>query len=88
MIWIFVGVAISFFIYIYIIVTDYLIYRRLNRLTDQLIGDEEMPIGDKRINLSRIAVNCMRLSSQSLVWSRKYDLIISKIKGYLVIAKL
>lgn len=77
------SVVISSICLIYIITDDYLTYRRLNKLTDKLIGDKEMSSEDKLKNLCWMRKNCNYFSSQSLVCSRKCDAIVTKIESYL-----
>ncbi len=65
------------------VVNDYLIYKRLNKLADKLINDKDMSYDDKLINLCWLSKNCSRFSARSILWSRKYNNIVTKIRDYL-----
>ncbi len=68
---------------VYMLVNDYLIYKRLNKVADKLINDKDMPYDEKIINLCWLSQNCNRFSVRSILWSRKYNNIETKIKDYL-----
>ncbi len=65
------------------VVNDYLIYKRLNKVADKWINDKDMPYDEKIINLCWLSKNCSRFSARSILWSRKYNNIVTNIKDYL-----